>query len=193
MFLRQTRPRQFAKNILHSHLRLFHRAPIISPTSDAATDRPPSPFSLKLITPHSKAPLVHDFDDAWGLDAFVRCYGGSLRGPIPNRLKVISYSKYNSLSPDSTYEIFSPYFEAVEEQRHHNQIADKSFESKARLALIRYLGETGMKYHEIARVIKNGNDVVAEWEGIFEIDGGVWFLECKNTINEVNITLSDLC
>ena len=55
------------------------------------------------------------------------------------------------------------------------------------------MNETGIKYKEIEKEIKCGKDIVAEWEGIFKIDGGVLFLECKNAFTSVNITLSDLC
>jgi hypothetical protein len=73
------------------------------------------------------------------------------------------------------YEIISPYFKADDEQRHQNQIADKAFETKARHALTKYLNEAGIKYQETERKIKCGKDTVAEWEGIFMVDGGVLF------------------
>lgn len=184
--------RAFPRKIPDSHLQLLHRPSIFLPSSKGAAEFPANEFSLKLITPDSKEPLVHDFHDAWGLDALVKSYRGSLRGPIPNRQRIISYSDYSTLSPDNTYEISSPYFKAVQEQQPHNQIADKAFESKARYALIKYFGEKGIEYREMEKVITSGLDAVAEWEGIFEVGDEVWFLECKNTVNEVNITRLDL-
>jgi len=183
--------RAFPRKIPHSHLQLLHRASILSPSSKGAADFPTNEFSLKLITPDSKEPLVHDFHDAWGLDALVKSYHGSLRGPIPNRQRIISYSDYSTLSPGNTYEISSPYFKAIQEQRLHNQISDKAFESKARYALIKYFGAKGIEYREMERVIMSGLDAVGEWEGIFEVGDEVWFLECKNIVNEVNITRLD--
>jgi hypothetical protein len=114
MFLRIAR-RAFPRKIPHSHLQLLHRPSIPSPSSKGAAHFPANEFSLKLITPDSKELLVHDFRDAWGLDALVKSYGGSLRGPIPNRQRIISYSDYSTLSPDNTYEISSPYFKAVQD------------------------------------------------------------------------------
>src|SRR5881394_1785603 len=106
---RYTRPRQFARDVPRSQLQLFHRQAIL-PASNAPVEVPQSPFTLKLITPETKNPIVHKFDDASGLDALVRSFNGSLRGPIPDRHAIVSFSKYTSLSPDDTYEISSPYF-----------------------------------------------------------------------------------
>ena len=148
MSLRYTRPRQFARDVPRFQLQLFHRQSIFSLASNPPVEVPQRPFTLKLITPETKKPLVHKFDDASGLDAFVKSFNGSLRGPIPERHAIVSFSKYTSLSPDDTYEISSPYFKAIE-QRHHDQVADKAFESKARYALIRHLEEAGIKYQEL--------------------------------------------
>lgn len=176
-----------------SHLQRFHPPPVLSLSSNAKVNPPSSPISLKLVTPDSKEPEIYRFGDASALNTFVKSYGGSLRGPLSNRYTVISARDYSSLTPDRVYEIVSPYFKAVDEQRHHNQNADKAFKSKARHALVKYLNEAGINYEEMEREIKCGKDAVAEWEGIFTIDGGVLFLECKNAITDVNITLSDLC
>jgi hypothetical protein len=40
---------------------------------------------------------------------------------------------------------------------------------------------------------RDGSRVVAEWEGIFEVDGRVFFLECKHKVTNVSTSLSHLC
>jgi len=118
----------------------------------------------------------------------VNSYIGYLRGPIPHK-RIIAPQNYSSLSQDDTYIIESPYFKAVSEERRHNQIADKAFQSKARFALIEHIRDKGLDYQEMDRVIGSGSDTVAEWEGIFEVGGDVWFLECKNTITSISLSL----
>ena len=75
----------------------------------------------------------------------------------------------------------------MNDERQHRQIADKAFEDKSRQALIRYLEEQRFLFHELDRVIKVDGKSIAEWEGVFELEGGswMWFLECKHCVSTV--------
>jgi hypothetical protein len=58
----------------------------------------------------------------------------------------------------------------------------KSFEDKARGAIIHYMQTTGIKLRELDRIIKDGDRHKAEWEGVFEIhEIHVYFVECTHT------------
>ena len=67
--------------------------------------------------------------------------------------------------------------------------------------MIDYLNNSGLEFHELDRVIKDGDTSVAEWEGVFELDNHVYFLECKHRVTAVplsfytcaNITLGNSC
>ena len=69
----------------------------------------------------------------------------------------------------------------------------KKFEENSRYAMIDYMKEQGMAFKELDRIIRDGSRVVAEWEGIFEVDGRVFFLECKHKVTNVSTSLSHLC
>jgi hypothetical protein len=68
----------------------------------------------------------------------------------------------------------------------------KKFEEKSRQAMIDFMKEQGMAFKELDRMIRDGSRVVAEWEGIFEVDGRVFFLECKHKVTNVSTSLSTL-
>jgi hypothetical protein len=75
----------------------------------------------------------------------------------------------------------SPYFDAVKEERHHRQVADKTFEDKARIGLFKFLNA---RESSIARwIVKSKKDgkAVVEWEGTVEVDSGQWC--CLNAFN----------
>jgi len=41
-------------------------------------------------------------------------------------------------------------------------------------------------FRELSRVIKGDGDIIAEWEGVFELEGDeIWFLECKYCVTTV--------
>jgi hypothetical protein len=56
------------------------------------------------------------------------------------------------------------------------------------------MNKEGIAFNEIDRVIKDNDRVVAEWEGVFEVDGGqhLYFLECKHKMTAVSTSLSHL-
>jgi hypothetical protein len=61
--------------------------------------------------------------------------------------------------------------------------------------MITFMNNEGMAFNELDRVIKDGEKVIAEWEGVFEVDDGqrVYFLECKHRVTAVSTSLSHLC
>jgi hypothetical protein len=99
------------------------------------------------------------------------------------------------LSPLQTYEVFSPFSMSMQNVQYYRQASDKRFEEKSRKALITYMKKEGFSFKELDRVIEDGKNVVAEWEGLFEIDDGqhLYFLECKHKMTAVSTSLSRLC
>jgi hypothetical protein len=142
---------------------------------------------LRLIVPPSKEPQVLQCQTTEELVELVKTYEGILTEFGADRFsKIIPRSKYFEVSPFVTYEIFSPYFTDMTDERQHRQIADKAFEDKSRQALTRYLEEQGFSFRELDRVIKVDGKLIAEWEGVFELeDGGIWFLECAFCVSTV--------
>jgi len=59
--------------------------------------------------------------------------------------------------------------------------------------MIDFMKVHGMAIKELDREIKDGNKIIAEWEGIFESDGRVCFLECKHKVTNVSTSISHLC
>ena len=93
-----------------------------------------------------------------------------------------------------TYEVFSLFSIPIQNVQHYEQVSDKGFEEKSRKALTTYMKE-GIAFNELDRVFKDGDRVVADWEGVFEIDGGqqLYFLECMHKMTAVSTSLSQLC
>lgn len=139
------------------------------------------------MLPPSKEIRVVECKTMDELNVFVKVYKGVLAEVGKNgSVKIIPPSKYSEVSPSTMYEIISPFFTSLDEERHHCQIADKAFEDWSRYALIRYIEERGYSFRELDHVIKVGNNTVAEWEGIFELEGGhYWFLKCKHYVSTV--------
>jgi hypothetical protein len=75
--------------------------------------------------------------------------------------------------------------------QHYEQVSYKAPEDKARKAVFTFMNNAGMTFNEVDRVIKDGEKVVAEWEGVFEVDDGqdVYFLECKHRVRAVSTSL----
>ena len=146
-----------------------------------------SPISLNLIVPPSVQPEIVIVSTSEELDDLVQSYRGTLRGPSSNgTTQLILRSRYPELSPTEVYEIVSPYFNAVQEERHHRQVADKAFEEKARNGLFKFLNDKGIKYRELDRTVEKDGKAVAEWEGIVEVDSGqVVLLECEHCVTSV--------
>ncbi len=143
--------------------------------------------TLNLILPQSDEIHALECETTDELTVFVQAYKGVLavdrkKGPT----KIIPPSKYSKVTPSTTYKIISPFFASLDDERHHWQIADKAFEDRSRFALIQYLEDQKYSFRELDRVIKVGEDFIAEWEGIFELEGGeYWFLECKHCVSTV--------
>ena len=166
---------------LHQHssrtvgkLGQFHRGPIV----------------LQLVTPNVREPEPHEFSNPDGLVQLVQSFNGTLRATKSDSVeKIISPNQYKDLDPSYVYEIVSPMFGAAAPERRHSQVSDKAFEDKCRLAFIRFLDAGNLKYSELSLIVKDGDCIVAEWEAIFDVQGGdVYLLECKHSVTAVSIT-----
>jgi len=62
-------------------------------------------------------------------------------------------------------------------------------------SLIAYMNKEVIAFNEPARVIKVNVKKVAEWDGVFEVDGGqhLYFLNCKHKTTVVSTSVSWLC
>jgi len=120
-------------------------------------------IKLALIVPSSKEPTLLRCRTTDQLRDFVKLYKGELaeRGS-DGFTEIIPQSKYSEVSPSVIYEIISPFFTSLGDERHHWQVADKAFEDKSREALIRYLEEEQFVFRELSRVIKVDGDIIAE-------------------------------
>jgi len=172
--------------------RTLHSTPHQSHPNLPSLNTPPkfihgSPIALNVIVPPSVEPQVVIASTTEEIGDLVQSYRGILRGPGTNgTTELILRSRYPELSPSEIYEIVSPYFTSVAEERHHRQVADKAFEEKARNGLIKFVDDKGLKYRELDRTVTKDGKPVAEWEGILELDSGqVLFLECKHCVTSV--------
>ena len=59
--------------------------------------------------------------------------------------------------------------------------------------MFNFIKGQGMAFKELNRVIRVGKRIVAEWEGIFEVDGQVFFVECQHKVTNVSASISHLC
>ena len=155
----------------------------------------PQTFELNLIIPPSTSVETISFHDERALTHFLRACNGSLYYVDSNGKRQMMPPDHKALSPLQTYEVFSPFSMPMQNIQHYEQISDKGFEEKSRKALITYMNQEGIAFNELNRVIQDGDRVVAEWEGVFEVDGGqhLYFLECKHKMTAVSTSLSDLC
>ena len=144
-------------------------------------------IKLALIVPSSKERTLLRCRTTDQLHDFVKLYKGELAEHGSDGFtEIIPQSKYSEVSPAVIYEIISPFYTSLGDERHHWQVADKTFEAKSRKALIQYLEEEQFVFRELNRVIKVDADIIAEWEGVFELEGGeIWFLECKHYVTSV--------
>jgi hypothetical protein len=153
-------------------------------------------FSLNLIVPPSGEVEKISFGNMTAFLDYLRTYNGSLcTVDSAGQKTIIPLQKYKALSPVQTYHIDSPFFMPIRNVQHCEQLSDKAFEDKARKAMITSMNNAGMVFNELTRVIKDRERVVAEWEGVFEVDDGqrVYFLECKHKMTGVFTSLSHLC
>jgi len=59
--------------------------------------------------------------------------------------------------------------------------------------MIEFMKVHGMAIKELNRELMDGSKILAEWEGVFESDGRVYFLECKHKMTDVSTPVSHLC
>jgi hypothetical protein len=144
-------------------------------------------ISLNLIVPPSKEPKIIVCQNTNDLIQFVKTYNGTLCVTAADgSSEIISPGKYCQLCPSAVYEIVSPFFNPVSDERLHRQVADKAFEQKCHQALARYLNKRGVPFHQLDRNIQVDGKIVAEWQGVFQLASGqVWFLECKHCVTSV--------
>jgi hypothetical protein len=178
---------------LVGRLHLHHNRRQLSGKSHGVSG--PQKLSLNLIVPPSREVETISFGDMTALIDYLSTFNGSLCTiDSAGQKEIIPRKQYKALSPLQTYEIHSPFFMPIKSVQHYEQVSDKAFEDKARKAMITFMNNAGMAFNELDRVIKDGERVVAEWEGVFEVDGqGVYFLECKHRVTAVSTSLSHLC
>ena len=151
-------------------------------------------ISLRMILPPSKDPEIVHCEDTDSLVNFVKTYKGTLCAIRPDgSSEIVPPAKYCEISPSTLYKVVSPFFGAMSDERLHRQIADKAFEQKSREAMIHYLDEHQLPFHELDRIIKVDGKPIAEWEGVFQLaSGNIWFLECKHCVSIVFFHFSHL-
>jgi hypothetical protein len=109
------------------------------------------------------------------------------------KLVFICPREYKNISPSDVCSIATPYSIPLRNLENYVDTCSKKFEEKSRHAMIDFMKKQGMAFKELDRSFKDGKRVVVEWEGIFEVDGRVFFLECKHKVTNVSSSLSHLC
>ena len=168
------------------------RTPLAVPrrsvSSNAAAARR-KPITLTIIVPFSFKPELFEFESVEAIRNFVKTYNGMLKAPSPDKPFsniIIPPRKFNTLSPTITYEILSPGWAGYQQGYHHTQVSDKAFEDKSRLALIAYMENEKLNFHELERIIKGPVNDVAEWEGVFDVSPNrLYLLDSKHSVSEV--------
>ena len=153
---------------------------------------PPKPISFRLIIPPSQEAQEVTFESADLLEKYVG-EGTLCTLDSGGKLVFISPHKYENILPSDIYSIATPYSTPLRNLENYVHTCSKKFEEKSRQAMIDFMKDQGMAFKELGRVIKDGNRTVAEWEGIFEVDGRVFFLECKHKVTNVSPFVSHLC
>jgi len=158
----------------------------------------PSPtesFDLNLILPPSTVVQTISFANHRALTHFLHSCNGTLYSIGSNGKIKIEAPDLKTLSLSQTYRVFSPFSVPMQSIQHYEQNFDSGFEAKCRKALMAYMKNEGMIFNELARVFKVNDETIAEWEGVFEVDGGqhVYFLKCKHKMVAVSTSLSRLC
>jgi len=156
----------------------------LKPTSN--TFKHGDSIKLTMVVPSSKEPQILRCQTTDQLSRFIKVYKGELAVLSADGTEIIPPSKYSEVSPSTIYEIISPFFTSMKNELQHRQVADKAFEDKSRQALTRYMEAQGFSFRELDRVFKADGKIIAEWEGVFELESGaIWFLECKHCVSIV--------
>jgi len=154
------------------------------------------PIVLRTQAPDDSEPVERLFRSRHCLTKWVSTYKRAALKAFPSttqKEEILSEDQYSSLDVDRVYGISSPlHTEEVTDLR-HNQIADRAFEEKCRLAVSRYLISQGLDIQDRERTLYENvlgwnathmppkPNAAIEWEGLWMDGDGIYYLlECKH-------------
>ena len=176
------------------------------------------PITLKIQGPKESSPIARVFKSPEALSTWVSSHKRAALKAFATpaqKEEIFSRSDYRSLDPKRTYGVYAPLHSEEMEDIRYNQIADKAFEDKCRLAIAKFLKEQGQQVEEQDRVLYNlvpgssigtshnespassplhnstlagrpKSDVAIEWEGVWKDGTGIYYLlECKHFMTAV--------
>jgi hypothetical protein len=157
------------------------------------------PFTISFIIPDGRNQLETETYSS-GKEFRLAFPGFRFVDPKTN-VAISATSIPDKVDPTVTYLAKHPFFVAPLEGYSHQQVSDKAFEEKSCAALEYHLRKSHMIQrrppHNPSQVdgwrFLGGDKDVAEWEGIWEgVDGHVYFLEAKHSVDMASFTFMTL-
>ena len=149
------------------------------------------PLSLQIQGPDDSRTVQRTFASPNALSIWVNSYKRAVLKALATSSQselILSRSDYTRLDPSRVYSIHSPLHPELLDDIRHNQMADKAFEAKCRLALERYLSRNGKSITECRHDLTAPGtiDTTIKWDGLFKDPEGVhYLLECKHVMSLV--------
>ena len=166
-----------------------------STVMDSATTK--FPMNLQILEPNETVMITRRFDTPEALKIYVsahkRAILKALSTPTADEM-IIHPSAYSTLDPSRTYSIHAPLHTEESGDIRHNQVTDRAFEDKSRLALEQFLKSQGLEIIERSRELyeldnsmeKAKRNAVVEWDGFWTDQVGMYYvLECKHFMSSV--------
>ena len=175
--------------------RMLSRVQSTTAIMDSATTK--FPINLQILEPNEKATVTRTFATPEALKIYVSAHKRAVLKALstPTEAETIIHpSSYSALDSSRTYLIYAPLHTEEGVDIHHNQVMDRVFEGKCRLALERFLMSQGLKVVEYSRELykldnsegKTKKIPVIEWDGCWTDEAGMYYvLECKHFMSGV--------
>lgn len=191
---------------------------VYTSTASAPTAVISFPITLKILGPQESSPIDRVFKSPEALSTWVSSHKRAALKAFATptqKEEFFSRSDYPLLDPKRTYGVYAPLHSEEMEDIRHNQIADKAFEDKCRLAMAKFLKEQGQQVEEQDRVLYNlmpesspgpsdnespassplhtstlacrtKSDVAIKWDGVWKDGRRIYYLlECKHFMTAV--------
>jgi hypothetical protein len=162
---------------------------------DSATTK--FPMNLQILEPNELITITRTFETPDALKIYVSAHKRAVLKALSTPTlteRIIHPSAYSTLDPSRIYSIYSPLHTEESADIRYNQVTDRAFEHKSRLALEQFLKSKGLTVVERGRelykrdnsVEKAKSDAVIEWDGFWTDEAGTYYvLECKHFMSAV--------
>ena len=152
------------------------------------------PIKIKVFEPNESVSITRSFEAPEALELYVSSYKRALLKAVATPTapeEIILPSAYSRLDPSRIYYIHAPLHMEESADIGHNQVTDRAFEAKSRLALEKYLKCQGLQLlprpRELYTSEKNRRrKAVIDWDGFWLDDAGIYYaMECKHFMSAV--------